>query len=208
VQLDVQPDGPVDPRFGRPASRWQRGAVGERSRATDRDWEDGPMDGDYEDVTMYTLDADVEEQLLLAHNECTFIWSNREGWPIGVIMSYVWRRDAFWLTASAQRARIAAVRRDPRVCVVVTSTGSPLPRNKAVTWKGTCTVHEDGETKEWFYGELAAALNPGRPDRAEQFRRFLDSPRRVVLEVTPTQRIGYDGAKMRTATAEFLSHEP
>src|SRR4051794_29313722 len=39
----------------------------------------GSMSGDYEDVTMYTLDADVEERLLLAHNECTFIWSNREG---------------------------------------------------------------------------------------------------------------------------------
>ena len=165
------------------------------------------MDGDYEDVTMYTLDADVEERLLLAHNECTFIWSNREGWPVGVIMSYVWRRGAFWLTASGQRARISAVRRDPRVCVVVTSTGSPLPRNKAVTWKGTCTVHEDGAVKDWFYGELATALNPGHPERAVQFRRFLDSPRRVVLEVTPRQRIGYDGAKMRTATEAFLSRE-
>ena len=165
------------------------------------------MDGDYEDVTMYTLDGVVEERLLLAHNECTFIWSNREGWPVGVIMSYVWRRGAFWLTASGQRARISAVRRDPRVCVVVTSTGSPLPRNKAVTWKGMCTVHEDQATKDWFYGELAAALNPGHPERVAQFQRFLDSPRRVVLEVTPTQRIGYDGSKMRTATEEFLSRE-
>ena len=166
------------------------------------------MDGDYEDVTMYTLDADVEERLLLAHNECTFIWSNREGWPVGVIMSYVWRRGAFWLTASEQRARVTAVRRDPRVCVVVTSTGSPLPRNKAVTWKGTCTVHDDLAIKDWFYGELATALNPGHPAQAARFRSFLDSPRRVVFEVTPTQRIGYDGIKMRTATEEFLSREP
>ena len=68
----------------------------------------------YEDVTVYGLDDDVEEQLLLAHNECTFIWSNKEGWPVGVIMSYIWRNGRFWLTASSQRARIAAVRRDPR----------------------------------------------------------------------------------------------
>ena len=159
---------------------------------------------DYEDVTMYTLDADVEEQLLLAHNECTFIWSNKEGWPVGVIMSYVWRKGAFWLTASGQRARVAAVRRDPRVCVVVTSTGSPLPRNKAITWKGTCTVHDSQEVKDWFYPELSAALNPD-PVRAEQFQSFLDSPRRVVFEVTPTQRIGYDGAKMGVATAQWLA---
>ena len=65
---------------------------------------------DYEDVTMYDLDPEVEEELLAAHNECTFIWVNREGWPVGVIMSYIWRNGRFWLTASSQRARISAVR--------------------------------------------------------------------------------------------------
>jgi hypothetical protein len=160
---------------------------------------------DYEDLAGYDVDPDVEERLLLAHNECTFIWSNAQGWPVGVIMSYVWRRRRFWLTASSQRARVSAVRRDPRVCVVVTSTGSPLPRNKTVTWKGRCTVHDGRAVKDWFYAELAAALNPGDPQRAAQFQTFLDSPRRVVLEVEPVQRIGYDGAKMGRATAAWLA---
>ncbi|MCH2416839.1 MAG: hypothetical protein MK195_08775, partial [Acidimicrobiales bacterium] len=71
----------------------------------------------YEDVTVYDLDASAEEELLLGHNECTFMWANKEGWPVGVIMSYVWRKGSFWLTASAQRARIHAVRRDPRVSI-------------------------------------------------------------------------------------------
>ena len=159
----------------------------------------------YEDVTVYGLDDDVEEELLLAHNECTFIWSNKEGWPVGVIMSYVWRDGCFWLTASSQRARIAAVRRDPRVCVVVTSTGSPLPRNKAVTWKGTCTLHDDQATKDWFYPALSEALNRDDPARAKVFQKFLDSPRRVILRVEPTQRIGYDGAKMGEATSEWMA---
>jgi general stress protein 26 len=159
---------------------------------------------DYEDVTSYTLDEDVEEQLLLGHNECTFIWSNKEGWPVGVIMSYVWRRGAFWLTASSQRPRISAVRRDPRVCIVVTSTGSSMVRNKTVTYKGRCTLHDDQATKDWFYPELSAALNPDDPVRATQFQSFLDSPRRVILEVEPVQRIGYDGAKMGVATAKWL----
>ena len=38
----------------------------------------------YEDVTDYDLDAKAEEELLLAHNECTFMWANKEGWPGGV----------------------------------------------------------------------------------------------------------------------------
>jgi general stress protein 26 len=162
----------------------------------------------YEDVTGYGLDDDTEQELLLAHNECTFIWSNKEGWPVGVIMSYVWRKGRFWLTASGQRARISAVRRDPRVCIVVTSTGSPLPRNKTVSWKGTCTLHESREIKDWFYPELAGALHPDDPVRAAQFQSFLDSPRRVVLEVVPVERISYDGAKMRAATASWLAGQP
>ncbi len=160
----------------------------------------------YEDVTVYGLDADVEEQLLLAHDECTFIWSNKEGWPVGVIMSYIWRRGSFWLTASNQRARISAVRRDPRVCVVVTSTGSPLPRNKTVTWKGECVLHDDREVKDWFYPELAQALFGSDPARSAAFAEFLDSPRRVVIEVKPVQRIGYDGAKMGRATNEWMAN--
>lgn len=162
-------------------------------------------DENYEDVTQYDLDQSDEEALLLAHNECTFIWSNKEGWPVGVIMSYIWRDGKFWLTASEQRARISAIRRDPRVCVVVTSTGSPLPKNKAITWKGTCKVHNDAETKAWFYPEFSAALNRGNEERAKQFVSFLDSPRRVIIEVEPTQRIGYDGAKMGKATAEWMA---
>ncbi len=159
----------------------------------------------YEDVTMYDLDTDDEEELLLAHNECTFIWSNKEGWPVGVIMSYVWVDGKFWLTASGQRARISAVRRDPRVCIVVTSTGSPIARNKAITWKGTCTVRDDRETKDWFYPALSAALRPVDEKGQATFVEFLDSPRRVILEVEPTQRIGYDGAKMAKATAAWLA---
>ena len=161
----------------------------------------------YEDVTVFSLDAADEEALLLAHNECTFIWSNKEGWPVGVIMSYVWRNGSFWLTASSQRARISAVRRDPRVSIVVTSTGSPIPRNKTVTWKGMCTLHEDDETKAWFYPDLSAALRPGDDKGQAYFAKFLDSPRRVILEVKPTQRIGYDGAKMGRASAAWIAQQ-
>lgn len=166
--------------------------------------QDNAEEQDYEDVTKYDLDAADEEELLLAHNECTFIWANKEGWPVGVIMSYIWRDGAFWLTASSQRARVSAVRRDPRVCIVVTSTGSPLPRNKAITWKGTCTVHDDQQTKDWFYPEFSEALQGRDPVRRDAFAQFLDSPRRVVLRVEPTQRIGYDGAKMGADTERWM----
>ena len=142
--------------------------------------------------------------MLAAQTECTFIWSNREGWPVGVIMSFVWRRGRFWLTASGQRARIAAVRRDPRVCIVVTSTGAEgVPNRRTVTYKGICRLHTDSDTKAWFYPELAAALHQD-PERRRHFEAFLDSPRRVILEVEPTQRIAFDGTKQAAATTAWI----
>jgi general stress protein 26 len=157
---------------------------------------------DYEDVTVYSLDDSTEQDLLEAQNELTFMWSTKDGWPVGVIMSYVFRDGRFWCTASSQRKRVAAVRRDPRVCVALTSKGSRLGANKALSYKGHCTVRDDAETKAWFYPALAAAINPDDPARAERFARFLDSPRRVIFEIVPELRIGYDGAKMRAATEQ------
>lgn len=155
---------------------------------------------DYEDVTVYTLEPDTEAELLAAQNELTFIWANKVGWPVGVIMSYVFREGRFWLTASEQRKRITAVRRDARVSVVVTSKGSAVTGSRSLTYKGLCAVRDDQETKDWFYPALARAVNPTDEERAGRFAKFLDSPRRVILEMTPQERIGYDGTKMRAAT--------
>lgn len=167
---------------------------------------DATLIEDYEDVSVYTLDGDTEAELLRLQRECTFIWANRDGWPVGVIMSYVFRDGRFWLTAVRPRKRITAVERDPRVAVVVSSLGSSMGGSRTVTYKGTCTVHEDPETKAWFYPELSAAVRPGDDVGQRQFARFLDSPKRVVLEVEPTQRIGFDGRKMGEATARAIAH--
>ena len=48
-------------------------------------------------------------------------------------------------------------------------------------------------------------MRPDDPEGQAVFARFLDSPRRVVLEVEPTQRIGYDGGKMGKATADWMA---
>ena len=159
----------------------------------------------YEDLTAYGLDEADEAALLAEQDECTFMWATKEGWPVGVIMAYVWRDSRFWLTAAGHRARIHAVRRDPRVSVCVTSKGTSLGGLKTVTYKGTCTIHDDDATKSWFYPALARHLIPGDEAFAAHFERFLDSPERVILEMGPTQRIDYDGVKMMAATIEWIT---
>jgi general stress protein 26 len=161
---------------------------------------------DYEKVSIYRLDEATQEKLLSTHRECVFNWSTRDGWPMGVIMSYLWQDGRFWLTAGAHRHRISAVRRDPRVSIVVTSTGTELGGGKTVTAKGRCVVHEDRETKDWFYQAFANHLNPD-PKASADFQKMLDSPLRVVLEVIPEKYITYDGAKMFMHAAGKISEE-
>ncbi len=161
----------------------------------------------YEQVSVYGLHDDELEKLLLAAAECTFNWSTKDGWPMGVIMSFIWRRGSFWLTAGAHRHRITAVRRDPRVSIVVTSTGSAAGAQKSATAKGRVTIHEDAETKAWFYPELANMVTQGDPVQAKNFAEFLDSPLRVILEVVPEKWITYDGVKMALDSVGKLSEE-
>lgn len=156
---------------------------------------------DYEDVRAFTLDSDRQELLLQSQNECSFVWSTRDGWPVGVIMSYLWRDGRIWLTSSSQRKRIVAVRRDDRVCVIVSSAGTPLGPGKTVTLKGRCALHDDAETRAWFYPALAAAVFGDDERRQASFVRRLDSANRLVLEVTPVALITHDIDKLARAVS-------
>ena len=79
---------------------------------------------EHEVVSIYPFTDESREELLSKAGECVFNWCTRDSWPMGVIMSYIWRDGRVWLTAGKHRHRISAVRRNPQVSVVVTSTGT------------------------------------------------------------------------------------
>ncbi len=159
---------------------------------------------DYERVSIYNLNEKDQEELLSIATECVFNWCTRDSWPMGVIMSCLWRDGRMWLTAGAHRHRISAVKRNPQVSIVVTSTGSTLGPGKSITIKGRCHIHEDRETKNWFYPAFADHTSIGGPESARAFEAKLDSPIRVILEVVPEKFITYDGIKMLKHTAGVL----
>lgn len=141
------------------------------------------------------LDDDAREALLRDGRECTFIWSTREGWPVGVTMAYLWERERFWLVTGPERPRVAAVRRDPRVSVVVSGAGRTL------TAKGRCRLREDDDARGWFYSAFAARQARLFPDLidAPAFASRLARMQRAILEVTPEHWITYDGTRVPLA---------
>lgn len=166
----------------------------------------------YDDVKQYTLEPEREEELRNTGAECTFIWANKAGHPLGVTSAYVPAKGKIWMTATKERVRIKAIARDGRSSVVISSKGTPMGGGKTVTYKGHTVIHDDPEIKRWMYGLLAKNMvNEGKQDKDNSFTsgidpnmfiRFLDTPERIVLEFTPEMSIPFDGDKMAKGTAQ------
>lgn len=150
----------------------------------------------YEDVSTFTLAGEREQTLLDTQTECTFMWSTKEGDPVGVIMNFVHRDGRFWLTCTRRRKRVAAIEARPRVAVAISSRGTDIGISQALTYKGNAIVHEDDETKAWFYRALAERVRPGDVAKQDAFVHHLESPGRVVVEIVPDTRIGFDSEAM------------
>lgn len=154
---------------------------------------------DHEAVSIYQF-TDAEVDTLMTHSlECVLMWATKDGWPVGVTQSFVWDDGKIWLTFTAQRHRAAAIRRDNRVSVNVSSRGYPdgapadLPSG-AITFKGRGEFFEDDKTKHWYYEALSKKLNPDNKAGEEFFYNLLDSPLRVILAVTPEKLIAYNAS--------------
>lgn len=154
---------------------------------------------DHEIVSIYPFSDTELDQLMNNSNECVLMWATKDGWPVGVVHAFVWAKGKIWITFASHRHRTAAIRRDNRVSVCVSSGGYPphagaeLPRG-AITFKGHAEILDDDATKQWFYPALSKKLNPTNAAGEEFFNNLLDSPLRVVLAVTPVKKIMYNAA--------------
>ncbi|MDH3644086.1 MAG: hypothetical protein OES38_18420 [Gammaproteobacteria bacterium] len=123
--------------------------------------------------------------MLTNAGECVFNRCTKDEWPVGVIMSVLWAKGSFWITAGAHRHRISAIRRNPQVSIVVSGSCNPAGCPPGtITAKGLAVIHEDRETKDWFYPAFAGRM----PDKeaAKRFEEQLDSPLRLMIEFDAT----------------------
>ena len=170
---------------------------------------------DHEQVSIYPFSPKDREDLLSKARECVFNWTTKDGWAVGVVHAFVWHEGRAWITCGTHRHRVAALRRDPRCSVVVSGIAAPDGPNGAITIKGKAIIHDDEETKRWFYPALARgpygrggrALTADAEAQAKDFERRLDSPLRVIIEIVPVKWITLDSDKMARDTAGKLSDE-
>ncbi len=150
----------------------------------------------YEDVSIFELSDQSERRLVDTQTECTFMWTTATGDPVGVIMNHIFADGRFWLTCTRRRKRVAAIEARPRAAVAISSRGTDIGRSQSITYKGRVVVHDDEDTKGWFYPRLAAKVRPDDETKQQAFIAHLDTPGRVVIELVPDTRIGFDAEKM------------
>lgn len=150
----------------------------------------------YEDVSMFSLSDEREAVLLDKQTECVFMWTTGDGDPVGVYMNYVVHDDRFWLTCTRRRKRVRALERRPRAAVAVSSRGTDIGVSQAITYKGDVILHDEEDILAWFYRALAEKVRPGDLTKQDAFVHHLDSPGRVVIELVPDTRIGFDSEAM------------
>lgn len=159
---------------------------------------------DYEDLATMQLDPEACAELVEAGGECIFNWTNAQGYPVGVVVAYVWRHGKFWTTCAVRRKRVPALRVRPQSGFVINRGG------KTASYKGDSIVHAAGdpgfeELKAWFYPALSGLdKTPDDPYR-QSFTKFLDSPHRVIIETEANLVVAFDTAKFAAFTAEAMA---
>ncbi len=159
---------------------------------------------DYEDLTGMQLTAAETETLVSAGGECIFNWTTQEGYPVGVVVAYVWRDGKIWTTCAARRKRVPALRARPQSGVVINRGG------KTVSYKGDSVIHTHDDpdwdhVKTWFYRALSGTDVDPTNVAKRNFEKFLDSPHRVIIETPVRLVVAFDTARFAKFTAEAIA---
>jgi hypothetical protein len=152
-----------------------------------------------DDLTKYPVDADKVTQLLEEQIECAITWTTQQGWPMAIVHWYVWKEERFWLTATANRKRVHALRDRPETCVLISSMGTSVDPVVMVAWKCVTTIHRAADRpdlEEWLYPALAERGHRGDPARAHGFVEMARNSDRVILELEPVRVISFDRTKL------------
>jgi hypothetical protein len=158
---------------------------------------------DYEDLTGMQLAEDALAELVASTGECIFNWTTKDGYPVGVVVAYIYKDGKFFTTCAERRKRVPALRARPQSAIVINAGG------RTASFKGESIVHAHGdpgfeELKTWFYRKLSRLdSNPDDPYQ-QGFARFLDSPHRVIIETDARLVVAFDTAKFAAFTMEAI----
>ena len=163
-----------------------------------------PLTAEDIDYKAMALDAGQLGTLVGDRGECVFTWSTREGYPVGVVVAYVYQDGTFWTTCAGHKKRLRALRTRPKAAVVISKD------DHTATFKGDCVIHgrDDDDWDQltrWFYPALAG-VDPDASDAfARGLLRFLNAPHQAIIETPADLVVSFDFGKFNAAIQSAIT---
>ncbi|WP_433207147.1 hypothetical protein ACQP1G_21390 [Nocardia sp. CA-107356] len=159
----------------------------------------GEAGSDYDNLDDMRLDTAQSRELVGKSGECVFNWTTRDGYPMGVVVRYLYRDGAFWTTSVESRTRIRALRTRTRTAVVINRDG------RSATFKGRSRLHRPGDPDwaaitGWFFPAFAGTDRHPNDPTARAVEHSLDTPHQVIVETPATLVVSFDFAKLTGAS--------
>jgi hypothetical protein len=156
------------------------------------------------DYAAMALDAAQLARLVGERGECVFTWTSREGYPVGVMVAYVYRDGTFWTNCAGRKKRLRALRARPQSAVVVSKDGH------TATFKGDSVIHsrnDDGwdALTRWFYPALAGVAPRSGDPFVRGLLRYLDAPHQAIIETPASLVVSFDFGKFNSAVQAAIA---
>jgi hypothetical protein len=150
------------------------------------------------DYAAMALDAAQLTALVSDRGECVFAWTTTGGYPMAVVVAYVYRNGVFWTNCTGRKKRVAALRARPGSAVVISKYG------QTATFKGNSVVHSRDDhdweqLTQWFYPALAESAPDPEDPFARGLLRFLNAPHQAIIETPARLVVSFDFPKFGTA---------
>lgn len=156
------------------------------------------------DYAAMALEPAQLTMLVGERGECVFTWTTRDGYPMGVVVAYLYRDGTFWTNCTGRKKRVTALRARPRSAVVISKDG------QTATFKGESVIHcrddhDWDELTRWFYPALAGARPEPEDPFARGLLRFLDAPHQAIIETPAALVVSFDFAKFNAALQSAIT---
>lgn len=138
----------------------------------------------------------IDEVIRLGREMFVAHLAPKDGYPIVTIHVYCLIDGNLWTTSVKGRVKAAALRRDPRCSMCISTTGLNLPFGGGITIKAKAEIVEDRAIVERVCREHARRYYP-TPTAEELFFASLFTPNRVAIRFQIEKIISWANIGMR-----------
>lgn len=139
------------------------------------------------------MKPNLKELILNTQRECTIVWNTKDGGSTGTMITYVWHKGSVWVLGGKNQPRVKAFRRNPSATIVVSSAGTGLGRERCISMRGICHIHDDATVADEVRPVFVEKVNINKSEgAAKTLTDMCQGADAVWLEIVPETAVTMD----------------